>query len=206
MKKVEQTLLKKESEETWELHNNALHFIVKWASEDNAWQLEGFEQHIKALKKSIVSSLRSDRSKLSGTAIELLRVLAELMGEKYQPLHEIFGPTLIVLFGKSNKIVRQRSLQAYKAAIQSAKVPRAIPRLTVSFKSTPSTNKLGRQAIIECLECLLEVNDGASIDQHHVLVKEAIDSARNDSSIEVRTTANTCLGILKNKSSKMAER
>ncbi|KAI8343362.1 clasp N-terminal domain-containing protein [Chlamydoabsidia padenii] len=211
MKRIQDLFKKKEGEETWEQFDQALKNIKVWATVDKIHQYPGFVDHIKSLKQPIISSLTSERTRLSGTASDLLQALSQAMQRKYEIIHELFMPTLIQLFSRSNKVHVRNTLTCFKTIVENSKVPRTTHRLCMILKKSNSDNnnnisKATRYHVTECLNKVIQVN--ATHDLLHYVndIQSAIENTAMDPAPEVRSSIRTCYKLFCEKMPEQAAR
>ncbi|ORY90028.1 clasp N-terminal domain-containing protein [Syncephalastrum racemosum] len=193
MKRVIQLFSKnKESEDTWEKFDQALRNIIVWTVDDNAHRYEHFATHLRALKRPIIQSLTTERTRLSKTAFELLQTLAQTMQREYEPLHEMFGLTLVKLFARTNKVQLQRARTCYTHLIDHAKLTKSIPSLCALLKKGTEPNKAVRHGVAGCLEHIIVVNDPQDLKPYLTHLTTAIRQAATDSSPDVRAAIRAC--------------
>lgn len=67
------------------------------------------------------NSLLSERTKLSGTAGDLLNSIAPRLGEKFEPLIPVFVPTLLLICARTNKVAVKRAERSLHFIIKHCK-------------------------------------------------------------------------------------
>ncbi|KAL0093334.1 clasp N terminal-domain-containing protein [Phycomyces blakesleeanus] len=206
MKRVELVFKRKESEETWEMHNAALRNMTTWILKIDAHKQTYFIERIKKLKAPIIISLLSERSRLSGTAMEMLKALSKAMKTDYQDIHELFATALFSLFSKSSKVTHTRALECYKSIVNNSSIPKGIRHLCLALKKPPIPNKSARECALECLNTLIQVNDPTKITQYILSIEETIKISAKDPSSEVRSKARVCYKAYHDKFTEEAER
>ncbi|ORZ23438.1 clasp N-terminal domain-containing protein [Absidia repens] len=202
MKRIQDLFKKKENEETWAQFDQALKSIKLWATADKIYQYPGFVDHIKLLQQPIISSLTSERTRLSGTASDLLQALSQAMKRKYEIIHELFMPTLIRLFSRSNKVHVRNTLTCFKTIVENSKVPRTTHRLCLILKnnnsdtknttSTGNISKSTRYHVTECLNAVIQVNATNDLLRYVADIEAAIRNTAMDSAPEVRSSIRMC--------------
>ncbi|KAI8379327.1 clasp N-terminal domain-containing protein, partial [Radiomyces spectabilis] len=188
MKRAEALFKQAETDQTWEAFDRALQNIALWAEQDRVHEYAGFVDHMKALQRPIIRAMTTDRTRLSGTAIDLLKKLSSAMEGDYEKIHDLFAPTLLRLFARTNKVTNMRSLECYKAVIENSKIPKSIPRLCDSLlRKDP--NKSVRKCVNECLAKLLQVNAPRDVQRYAKNIESALMTAAVDPAAEVRNAA-----------------
>ncbi|KAI8070436.1 clasp N terminal-domain-containing protein [Gongronella butleri] len=180
----------KESEDTWECFDLALKNIKQWTAGDKIYQYQGFIEHIKSLEKPLIASLSSERTRLSTSAHDLLLAMAKALQRKYEPLHDVFLPTLVRLFARTNKVHARHTLTCVKKIIEHSKLPRTIRTMCLHLGN--NKNKAVRHAIIECVNVVIQVNANADLRKYIDDLEVAINTTAMDPSPDVRSSIRQC--------------
>src|ERR1700733_40489 len=106
-----------------------------------------------------VQQMLSDRSRLSGPAVELLTVIGARMGIKFEPLIPLYIPTVLKLCTRSGKIYVNRAQNCLKLFAAYCRVP---PLVTLLKESITDKSVTLRFAATDALHDLLStsVRDG----------------------------------------------
>lgn len=128
------------------------------------------------------------------------------MQREYEAIHELFTPTLIRLFARTNKVCLTRSLDCLQTLIENAKMAKAIPRLCDVLKSRNEPSKSLRQGVAECLNKAIQINTCADLQPYLSHIEAAIKSAAMDPSPEVRVGVRTCYKTYSEKFPEQASR
>ncbi|CAO3703484.1 unnamed protein product [Rhizopus stolonifer] len=194
MRRIKQTFLKQKiTEDNWDDYKRAIESINKWCMEDHVYEYPGFIDSIKELKEPIISSLTSERTILSSTAVDLLIALAKCLNTKFDPINEMILPTIRQLFGRSNKVHVSRSVAGYKQMIKDAKLLRTIPRFcSLLSHQQHQRNDPARVYIAECLESLILANPPEKVRKYLLEIEAAIQVIAVDANPEVRHQARQC--------------
>ncbi|KAG2222181.1 hypothetical protein INT45_007198 [Circinella minor] len=195
MRRVQRLFKKGETEETWELINLALKNMSVWTVEDKAYEYEGFVEHLKILQRPLIKILTTERTRLMGTATDFLKSLSQAMQRDYEVhVHDLFAPTLLRMFARTNKVMLTRTLECYKTIIDHAKLPKMIPKFAILLKSKKEPSKSVRQCIAACLDKLIDINaqDNTITEEQQELIEDAIRTTAMDSAPEVRLAIRCC--------------
>ncbi|CAO3643049.1 unnamed protein product [Cunninghamella blakesleeana] len=192
MKRIQALFSNKESEDNWQQFNLALNNIKQWTTSDKIHRYPGFIDHIKLLQKPIISSLTSERTRLASTANELLKELSKAMQRKYELIHDLFAPTLIRLFARTNKVHVKSALTCYKSIIENSKVPRNTKKLCIILRNQKETNKSLRYCVTECLNTIIQVNATADLIKYADDIENAIKFTAMDPAPDVRSSIRMC--------------
>jgi hypothetical protein len=139
----------------------------------------------RSLSRSLNSAMNSERTRLSGAAIDLIGVLASCLGANMEPLLPIFLPTLLNLCARTNKVFVTRSRTSILTIIESCQLPAILPYLLQSFKDKSVSLRLTAiEGVLACMNCFnppdLE-KEGRAQE-----IESAIRLAARDASADVR--------------------
>ncbi|RUO96992.1 clasp N terminal-domain-containing protein [Jimgerdemannia flammicorona] len=174
----------KETDANWESFDKALKNLITW-TKLGAFEYESFLPAIRGLKMPINNSLITERTRLSGTATELIESLALVLGRNLEALSDLFLPTLIKLCGRTNKVMVTRGLKAIVAIITQSRVPRAIPKFCEPLIQV-DPNKGLRAVMAECLLTSIKVNEVKDLEPYLGEIEKVIKGGAMDSAPEVR--------------------
>ncbi|KAJ8581368.1 hypothetical protein M405DRAFT_925434 [Rhizopogon salebrosus TDB-379] len=138
---------------------------------------------IRALSTQLNHAISSERSRLSGTAIELVTALLAGLGHSFAPLITLFLPTLIGLCARTNKVFTKRAKTCVLAVIQGTQSQSPLPILVRSLAhKSPAVRLVAAEGILAYL-------NRPAVDVTRVrLLEEAIKLTSRDASAEVRKT------------------
>ena len=129
----------------------------------------------------------SERTKLSGSACELIEALTILLGPQFDPhFADGFVMPLFKLCSRANKINMQRASRCLYAMIEHAGVVRLMPRLIEVAKSP---NKSLRAVAATSLQYMLKFNSVAKVQEHVDDLEAALKLALTDAESLVRDQA-----------------
>ena len=97
-----------ETEETWDRIDHALaQFQV--LTKCGATKVPSYIMRVHEFAPCISRSLLSDRTRLSGTASDVLNSMAPRLGERFAPFVNVFIPPLLQLCARTNKVSLRRA-------------------------------------------------------------------------------------------------
>ncbi|CDS06145.1 hypothetical protein LRAMOSA08673 [Lichtheimia ramosa] len=195
MRRVFALFQKKETDETWQLFNAALNNIKNWVEHSNAHEYEGFGKHLKSLRDGINHALLSERTRLSGAAVELVKTLAKTMQRDYEPFHDMFHGSLVRMLARTKKVIVAQALDCLKTVIAASKLPRLIPRFSAMLTNNNKlqvTNNSTLSSAATCLELCIQNNTPEHIQPHIQSLEAAIRAGIIKPSAEVRTAVRAC--------------
>ncbi|KIL68964.1 hypothetical protein M378DRAFT_40729, partial [Amanita muscaria Koide BX008] len=113
-----------------------------------------FVSAMKELSRPLTSALNSERTRLSGPAIELIAAAAAGLGSDFEPLLPMFFPSLLSLCSRTNKVVLARAKACVLTIIQSTQLPSVLHHLLLHAKDKSSTLRLVvAEGTLACLTC-----------------------------------------------------
>lgn len=123
----------------------------------------------------------SDRSRLSGTAVELLTVIGARLGAKFEPLIPLYIPAVLKLCTRSGKIYVNRAQNCLKLFAAYCRVPSLVTLLKESIDDKSVTLRF---AVTDALHDLLStsVRDGLPrkgkwVEDVEIIIKTAATDA-----------------------------
>ncbi|TFK40166.1 clasp N-terminal domain-containing protein, partial [Crucibulum laeve] len=104
--------------------------------------------------RPITNSMVSERTRLSGTAIDLVSTVARELGVSFEGLLPLFLPTLLNLCGRTNKVVLTRARACIVMIIESTQLSSVLPYFLQSLKEKSATLRLvAAEGTLTCLNC-----------------------------------------------------
>lgn len=97
---------------------------------------------LRGLARPINSAATSERSRLSGVAVDLLKISAESLGKHFTLLIPLFFPTLLGLCARSNKVFISRAKACVLSVIEATHSPTILPYLVEAAKDKISSLRL----------------------------------------------------------------
>ena len=131
-----------ETEETWDRISDSIQTLTELCRDGACEYPEQVVPVIRSLYRPLVSAMKSERTRLSGTAVDLISALAEGLGLSFEPLLALFFPTLLTLCGRPNKVVISRARACIVAIIDNTQLPTVLPFLLQYIKDKSTTLRL----------------------------------------------------------------
>ena len=175
----------KESEETWDTIAAALNQfkdIIRQHSTESPLELVNA---LRSLSQSINAALTSERTRLSGTAIDLLSLCATELAEHFVPLVPLFVPTLLSLCARTNKVFLSRGRACLNTIICSTQSPAILSFLVDNTKDKSTALRLTvAEAAVTCLNTInpLALEKEARARDVELLIK----ATATDANAEIR--------------------
>ncbi|CAG8513632.1 2418_t:CDS:2 [Paraglomus occultum] len=194
IKKIQEIFQEKESEHTWQGFDEALSRLTIMI-QNGAYKYESSFLHgLKVLRKSILNSLLTDRTRLSGTAVELIEEIAKALGPKFQPMADTYVAAILKLCMRTNKIFITRAQKCMIGIIKVSYIPAVIPKFREALQD-PSKNL--RACAAEFILASLEANDVGSLTDYIDDLELAIREGAIDSTPAVRATTKKTFEVYK---------
>ncbi|KAL7754100.1 hypothetical protein RI367_000080 [Sorochytrium milnesiophthora] len=147
-----------ESEQNWRDFDRALKDVTTLVKTDNCSR-EEITTFLHQLKSPIARCIQSDRSQLSGSAMDLVDTLARTLQLALTQFMDALVPPLIKATGKASKLTATR---AYNALTSVATHIPTVPLLVRLCEAGASSNKYTRTCAVECIEVVLD-----NLADHH---------------------------------------
>lgn len=168
----------RETEDSWKKIDQALNKLEE-ITKKGAYKHDVYTSLIKENGLPIVSALLSERTKLSGSAADLIMSLAPRLAGRFDPLVSTFVPPLIQICGRTNKVAIARAKKCLILISKHCRLPSLLPYLREGAQSRSSTL---RNISIEVMLNLLESAENADAsfgrrvgDIEHVIRLTATD-------------------------------
>lgn len=109
---------------------------------------------LKNFHRPLTNAMSSDRTRLSGPAIELISTVATGIGANFEPLLPLYLPILLTLCSRTNKVMVARARTCIFSIIEGTQLPSILPYFThfIKEKSTSSRLVIAEGAWM-CLNC-----------------------------------------------------
>ncbi|KAI0085118.1 clasp N terminal-domain-containing protein [Irpex rosettiformis] len=180
---VKDTLSLKESEDTWGAIANAL-VTLKQAIQHNSTELpDKLVVTLRAHAQAINNAATSERSRLSGHALDLLSTSVIELGNTFDPLLSLFIPTLLTLSSRPNKVFVSRARDCLNTIVSCTQSSVVLPLLVhhIHDKST-SVRLTVAETALTYLNCANppDVQREARAKDVELLIKAAAVDANAD--------------------------
>ncbi|KAJ1741751.1 hypothetical protein LPJ55_003414 [Coemansia sp. RSA 990] len=175
-----------EGEETWQQIDTALKNLTLLVKA-GATTFDTFLPTIKQAIKPINTSVLSERTRLSASALGLIEELSRQMDTRFQALSEQLFGTTMKLCGRANKVFITRGVNCLTTVITYSHVPEQTPLVCNAILSDPS--KTMRASAAKLLMSLVSCCTVPELNSHMALVEKAIAAGIVDANPDARTTA-----------------
>ncbi|CAI2191410.1 8508_t:CDS:2 [Funneliformis geosporum] len=196
IKQMVEKFQEKETEHTWSGFDAALARLIAITRGSATLYEKNYISGIKTLRQPIINSLLTERTKLSGTATELVEEMAKALGLKFDALSEIFIPSVIKLCMRTKKTTLVRAQKCMNTIIRDCR----LPNLILKFKEAlQNPSKSLRNCAAEWIQISLEVNEVGDLNNYIADIEWSIRQCASDSSADVRAISKQIFEIYKSK-------
>ncbi|KII86620.1 hypothetical protein PLICRDRAFT_699931 [Plicaturopsis crispa FD-325 SS-3] len=149
------TIALPETEDSWEKIAKAIATLTALCNDSGACDFPSeLIPSMRALSRPVTNAMISERTRLSGSAIDLVSALASGLGSSFEPLLQLYMPTILGLCTRSNKVFLKRANACLLAVIEGTQLPSIIPYLLESVKDKSATLRLAAtEGVLVCLNC-----------------------------------------------------
>lgn len=126
IQRIRDALSVRETEETWDAIAAAIASLQKLVSNHADVMPSDCVHALRSFSSSLNKAVTSERSRLSGAAIDLLGAAATELGDGFDALLPLFVPTLLTLCARPNKLFVTRARNCIFTIIQATGSPNMI--------------------------------------------------------------------------------
>lgn len=173
-----------ETEHTWQKIERAL-LHIQAITRGGATKYPEFVSLLKDASSPICNALLSERTKLSGTAGDLLNSIAPRMAERFDPLVSVFVPTLLLICARTNKVAVKRAEKSLHFIVKHCRPPAVVGYLKEAIRDKGQ----GLRAVAAAtLVVVLDNTEKERLQRRVADIEGCIKSGATDSNVEVRQT------------------
>jgi hypothetical protein len=152
---VQPSLSLSETEETWDAIEKAIATLTDSCRTGACDYPDELVAAVKPFARNISDAMKSERTRLSGAAIDFVLVLAEGVGTSFEPLVAPFVSTLLVLCGRTNKVVLNRARACVISIVENTRLPSILPHFLHYVKDKSASLRLiAAEGSLACMNCL----------------------------------------------------
>lgn len=129
--------------------------------------------------------LLSERTKLSGTAAEVLNSVAPRLAERFEPLVNAYVPPLLLLCARTNKVALKRAEKCLQLIAKHCRLSSMLPLLREACKDKFAGLRV---VAVGTAATLIEYGGKTKLNRKVTDVEAIVQSAATDSNVEVRHT------------------
>jgi hypothetical protein len=132
-----------ETEDSWEKISKAIQAFTSIA-EKGGYEVAPSEvvNAIRNFHRPITNAINSERTRLCGTALDMLTSTANGLGHDFDQLMPLFIPTLLNVCGRTNKVVINRARGAILSIIESTQLASILSFFVQNIKDKSATLRL----------------------------------------------------------------
>ncbi|THH29280.1 hypothetical protein EUX98_g4908 [Antrodiella citrinella] len=145
-----------ESEDTWDTLAKSVTRFTTLIQNGAANFPNEVATGLRSIARPLNSAILSERSRLSGAGIDLLKAAAEWIGKAFDGLIPLYLPTLLTLCSRSNKVFISRAKACVINIIEATQAPIILSYLAEASKDKSLSLRLS--AAEGCLACLNSFN------------------------------------------------
>ncbi|KAJ1555337.1 hypothetical protein HK096_003621 [Nowakowskiella sp. JEL0078] len=171
----------KESEETWESHENAIIRLTSIVRGSN--HLPNLTQALRKLKTGIQNAIATDRTRLCRTSMLLVEEMGRSIGPRFDSLVDLFVPSVLKIATRANKVFVSSASQCLIVLVEHTGSVAMIPILSEALKNQSKTLR------IAAIETILRFMETQNVERYEHLVEIIENIIRNgvvDSTSTVR--------------------
>ncbi|KAJ6557170.1 clasp N terminal-domain-containing protein [Mycena sp. CBHHK59/15] len=143
-----------ETEETWDAIARSLSILAELCTEVASGTPADIVVSLRSISRPVTSAMNSERSRLSGVAIDLIGGVATCLGAAFEPLLPHFFPVLLVLASRTSKVTVARARTCILTIIEATHLP---PVLSYLMQSVTDKSASLRLTVVEstlaCMNC-----------------------------------------------------
>ena len=156
LRPIRESMLLNESEETWDKIASAIRTLQTVVQEDSSSAPEYMCTALRSLASPLNRSISSERSRLSGAAMDLINIAVTELGRAFEGLLPIFLPTLLAMCARPNKVFVSRARACLITIVESTQSPQILGFLLRSAKDKSTSLRLAVSEV--ALACLHSFN------------------------------------------------
>ena len=153
LESLRRDLFLEETEDNWEKILKAIETFMK-VGEQGGYEFAPAEVVIalRNFHRPITNALNSERTRLCGSALDLVSSVAGGLGRDFDQVMPLFMPALLTVCSRTNKVVMNRTRNTILGIIESTQLASALPYFVQSVKDKAATLRLVvAEATLACL-------------------------------------------------------
>jgi CLIP-associating protein 1/2 len=183
--KLKRPLSLPESEDSWEQIYKGFDQLGRLCQRGAFEHTLEFISSLRSIHRNVVGAMNSERTRLSGVALDLLGTVASGLSSDFEPLLPLFFPSLLSLCARTNKVVVSRAKICIVTIVEVTQLPSILIYLAQSAKDkSPSVRLVVTEVTLSCLKCFnppdLEKENLSST------IEAIIRSSARDANAEIR--------------------
>ncbi|KAK0212992.1 clasp N terminal-domain-containing protein [Desarmillaria ectypa] len=176
-----------ETEESWDTIATSITTLTQVCKDGGCEYPEVIVPSLRSLSTPITCAIKSERTRLSGVAIDCITELATGLGTSLEPLLPVFFPTLLSLCARTNKVFVTRARACILVIIESTQLPSILPYFVHSIKDKSTSLRLvAAEGVLTCMNCLNPPDLEKEVRAREV--ENLIKATTRDANADVRKT------------------
>ncbi|CAJ0869099.1 6479_t:CDS:2 [Entrophospora sp. SA101] len=177
-------------------NNKALQFELEVKNILELFQEKESETNWRNFERALIRLIeKTQRTKLSGTATELVEEISKSLGPNFDSLAKLFVPNILKLCNRTNKLFGTRAYKCSETIIKVSKLSSLIPKFREAMQSQ---SKLLKTNVAKLTLTILE-EDITGLENHIVDLEWIIHLGVIDSTLEVRTASKKSFEVYKSR-------
>ncbi|EIW82946.1 hypothetical protein CONPUDRAFT_164002 [Coniophora puteana RWD-64-598 SS2] len=174
-----------ETEESWDAIAGGISHLTALCNQGGCEYPAELTNAMRSLSRPLSSAICSERSRLSGAAIELVTTLAAGLSSAFDSLLPIFLPTLLNVCSRTNKVFTTRAKACIVTIIENTQLPIILTYLADAVKNKSISLRLTAiEGVLSCLNCFNPPD--IEKDARAKLVEEVIKATARDANSDIR--------------------
>ncbi|OJA17751.1 hypothetical protein AZE42_13598 [Rhizopogon vesiculosus] len=138
---------------------------------------------VRSLSRPLISAINSKRSRVSGSAIDLISTLVAGLGPSFEPLVSLFFPSLLGLCAQTSRLSTRRAKACVFAVIRGTQSPSLLPYLAEYLHHKSASLRLVvAEGILAYMNCVNPIH----IELHARILGDVTQLTARDASADVR--------------------
>ncbi|PBK73780.1 hypothetical protein ARMSODRAFT_1001764 [Armillaria solidipes] len=176
-----------ETEDSWDTIATSIKTLTQICQDGGCDYPETIVPSLRSLSTPITSAIKSERTRLSGVAIDCITELATGLGTSFEPLLPVFFPALLSVCARTNKVFVTRARACVLLIIESTQLPSILPYFVHSIKDKSTSLRLvAAEGVLTCLNCLNPPDLEKEVRAREV--ENIIKATTRDANADVRKT------------------
>ncbi|KAJ6558614.1 clasp N-terminal domain-containing protein [Mycena vulgaris] len=151
---IRPNLFLSETEETWDTIARSVTALTTACSDIDSYAPGDLLIAMRSISRPLISAMNSERSRLSGVAIDLVAVVASCLGVAFDPLLAHFFPVLLALSSRTSKVTVARARTCILAIIEATHLPTVLSYLVQSVTDKSVSLRLTIvESTLACMNC-----------------------------------------------------
>ena len=176
-----------ETENSWAKIDAAL-VQLRVITKSGGARVPSYVDIIREVAPCITQSLLSERTKLSGTASDVLNSMAPRLGEQFASLLPVFMPPLLQLCSRTNKVALKRAEKSIHLICRHCQLVQTVPYLVHALHDkAPALRVVALGALVE----LVDASGAERLQKRVGDIEQVVRKYARDANSEVRAMCRT---------------